>query len=243
MLAAILVLVGLAAFSHVAPFPFLFDALTGDLTVWRVPQAPGTKEAYLTFDDGPNPRITPEILDLLKEKQVPATFFLIDDYVNQETALIVRRMFDEGHTVAQHSGDRWLMFKSPNRVIQTLQQAADRIESLAGSRPCPLFRPHAGLRSIPMLRALSRLKYKMIGWGWMTFDWVWFKKKTGEKIANQVLSHMEPGKIIVLHDGHHRNPKPDRRYNLDAAKRIIEGLQSKGYTLAGLCPGTSPPSP
>ena len=139
---------GFAALLHTAPFPFLFDALYGKITVWNMPVPGGSKVVYLTFDDGPNPTVTPRLLDLLKEKQVRATFFLIDKYVSAETAPIIRRAFEEGHTVGQHSGDRWLMTKSPNAFAAKLEADAARIESLAGRRPCPIFRPHGGWRSV-----------------------------------------------------------------------------------------------
>src|SRR5437867_3493749 len=207
-----LALIGVVALSHTAPFPFLLDAASGKLSLWRMPQQPGEKVVYLTFDDGPNPTATPEILDVLKEKNVRGTFFLINEHVNEETAPIVRRMFAEGHAVAQHSGDRWLLLKTPEGLAQTLRAAADRMESLTGRRPCPLFRPHAGWRSISMLRGVSRSKYRLVGWSWMTWDWYWFRRRTPERVASQVIAHAGPGKIIVIHDGHHINPRADRRY-------------------------------
>jgi peptidoglycan/xylan/chitin deacetylase (PgdA/CDA1 family) len=197
--------------------------------------ASGRKVVYLTFDDGPNPAVTPKLLDLLKEKNVRASFFLIDTYVNETTAPIVRRIFEEGHTVGQHSGDRWLMLHSSDRLVAKLHAAADRVEVLTGHRPCPLFRPHAGWRSIPMLRGVSRLHYKFVGWGWMTWDWYWLRKRTGERVASQVLAHAAPGKIIVIHDGHHRNPRADRSYAIDATRRVIDGLRVRGYEFVALC--------
>src|SRR5213076_2085293 len=124
-----------------------------------------------------------------------ATFFVISAHVNEDTAPLVRRMFEEGHAVAQHSGDRWLLLEPPGVLVHTLAEAADRIQSLAGHRPCPLFRPPAGWRSIAMLRGLSRLKYRLAGWSWMTWDWYWFRKRTGDRVASQILAHAAPGKI------------------------------------------------
>ena len=66
----VIVVAGVLALSHFAPFPFLFDAAAGKVSVWRIPQAPGQRQIYLTFDDGPNPAITPELLDILRERQV-----------------------------------------------------------------------------------------------------------------------------------------------------------------------------
>jgi len=235
----LLVVLGAAVLSHTAPFPFLFDAVTGKVSVWRMRQAPGQRTVYLTFDDGPNPTVTPELLDTLRDKKVSATFFLIDAYITESTAPLVRRMFEEGHAVGLHSGDRWLMMHSPSRLVADIQAMADHIEHLTGHRPCLLFRPHAGWRSIPMLVGLKREQYQLAGWSWFTWDWYWFRKRTGARVADQVLSHAAPGKIIVIHDGHHRDPRADRRYALEATRQIIDGLRAQGYEFATMC-GTRP---
>jgi len=227
--------VGILALAHTAPFAFLFDAASGELSKWSMPQGPGERSIYLTFDDGPNPTVTGELLDLLREKQVRATFFLIDKHATEETAPLIRRMFEEGHSVGQHTDNRWLMLYTPGRLVEELNAAASRVEQLAGSRPCPIFRPHAGWRGISMLMGLSRMQYKLVGWSWLNFDFVWFRKRTGDRIARQVLAHAAPGNIVVLHDGHHLDPRADRRYTLAAAARIIDGLRAEGYSFATFC--------
>jgi peptidoglycan/xylan/chitin deacetylase (PgdA/CDA1 family) len=234
----LLVVIGVTALSHTAPFPFLFDAAFGNVSVWRV-QPAGSRAIYLTFDDGPNPTVTPALLDLLQDKNVPVTFFLIGEHVTEATAPIVRRMFAEGHAVGQHSGDRWLMLHSQSRLTAELQNDASRIELLTGHRPCAIFRPHAGWRSVPMFRTMSRLHYRLVGWSWLTWDWYWFRRRTGERVAHQILAHARPGKIIVIHDGHHRNPQADRQYALEATRRIIDGLRAKSYNFAAFCGSSS----
>jgi peptidoglycan/xylan/chitin deacetylase (PgdA/CDA1 family) len=231
----ILMAIGVATLSHVAPFPFLLDAANDQITVWRMPPTAGPKTIYLTFDDGPNPTATPELLDLLKEKNVRATFFLIGDYVDESTAPIVRRMFEEGHSVGQHSGDRWLLLKSSDTFAAKLRSDADKIQMFAGHQPCRIFRPHAGWRSLSMLRGAGLACYKVIGWSWMTWDWVWFRKRTPPRVSSQVLSHAAPGKIIVIHDGHHRNPRADRQYAIEATRRVVDGLSAEGYEFRTVC--------
>ncbi|MCL4793848.1 MAG: polysaccharide deacetylase family protein [Bryobacteraceae bacterium] len=221
--------------SHTAPAPFVFDAFAGKLSVWRAPAADGRRVAYLTFDDGPNPTATPAMLDLLRVKNVRATFFLIEEHITPETAPIVRRMFDEGHTVGQHSRNRWLMMRTPGALERALAVSAARIEQLAGRRPCAVFRPHGGWRSVSMLRGVKRAGYKLVGWSWMSWDWYWFKKRTGENVSRQIIRHASPGQIIVIHDGHHENPRADRRYAIEAARLVIEGLRAKGYDFATFC--------
>jgi peptidoglycan/xylan/chitin deacetylase (PgdA/CDA1 family) len=231
----LLVLLGAIVLSHTAPFPFLFDAASGGLSVWRIPPRAGAKAVYLTFDDGPNMSATPALLDMLRNKGVHASFFLIEEYVDDTSAPVVRRMFEEGHAVGLHSNDRWLMFKSAGEVERRLREAAKRIESFSGHPPCALFRPHAGWRSIALMRGLAKLRYRLVGWSWQTWDWCWFRKRTAERVAAQVLAHAAPGKILVIHDGHHRNPRADRRYAVEAAGIIIDGLRARGYEFAGLC--------
>ena len=85
-----------------------------------------------------------------------------------------------------------------------------------------------------MLAGLSRLRFKLIGWSWMTWDWCWFRKRTGERVASQVLAHAAPGKIIVIHDGHHKRRQADRLYAVQAARLIIDGLRSRGFEFATL---------
>lgn len=234
MLTAVVAIAATFLLSHVAPFPMIFDAASKSVSLWRINEPPDRKVVYLTFDDGPNPRVTPRLLDLLREKGAHATFFLIPQHVTSDTAPIVRRMFDEGHTVGLHSADRWLALKRPGTIVSRLESGRTHIERLAGRRPAPLFRPHAGFRSISMLVGLSRLGHRLVGWSFMSWDWVWFRRRTGERVASQILAHVAPGKIIVIHDGHHRNPQADREYAIEAARRILEGLSAKGYRAESL---------
>jgi peptidoglycan/xylan/chitin deacetylase (PgdA/CDA1 family) len=239
----ICVVAGIFALAHVAPFPFIFDAAAGKTSVWRAPEPPGKKTIYLTFDDGPNPSVTPQLLHVLRDKQVHATFFIIDDHVTDATAPIVKRIFDEGHAVGLHSSDRWLMLSSGGALGRRLAAASAHIEKAAGRIPCPLFRPHAGWRSPAMLRTLGRLMFKLVGWSWMSWDWNWFRKRTGKRVASQILAHAAPGKIIVIHDGHHKNPAAERAYAVEAVPLIIDGLRARGYEFRTLCENTKQVTP
>jgi peptidoglycan/xylan/chitin deacetylase (PgdA/CDA1 family) len=235
VLGIVLAVVGLLALAHTAPFPFLLETGDRGLTVWRMPVSGSEKTIYLTFDDGPIPTATPDLLHLLKEKNVKATFFIIDEYVNAETAPIVRRMFEEGHSVGQHTGRRWLLMRSPAHVANFLRVSADKVERLTGRRPCRLFRPHAGWRSFAMFRGVARAGYRIIGWSWRSWDWVGFRERTAPRVAAQVIANAGPGKIVVIHDGHHQNPRANRQYAIEAAGRIIDELKARGYTFGTLC--------
>ena len=137
-----LLLAGFSAMflAQAAPFPFLLERFAPSRSLWRMPQSGGPPTVYLTFDDGPNPSATPAILDALHETGASATFFVIDAHVTEATAFLLRRMFEEGHAVALHSDTRALMLKPPADLAAYLTGNADRIERLAGRRPCPLVR-------------------------------------------------------------------------------------------------------
>src|SRR6266508_3959035 len=125
---------GIVFLAHTAPAPFLLDALNSRRSAWHMPRRdPPT--IYLTYDDGPNPTTTPDLLDVLAREKVRATFFLIDRHITDETAPLVRRIFAEGHAVALHSHTRAYMVMSSDTFARTLTAAADRIEQMAGRRP------------------------------------------------------------------------------------------------------------
>ena len=107
---------GIAAvvLAHTAPFPFLLESFGPSRSLWRMPADPRAPVVYLTYDDGPNPNATPALLDVLREGDARATFFLIDEHLTDETAPLVTRMFDEGHAVALHSNSRAMMIAPPD---------------------------------------------------------------------------------------------------------------------------------
>src|SRR5207249_1786223 len=137
--------VGFIALAHLAPTRFILETIAGERAVWHMPrESPPT--VYLTYDDGPNPTTTPDLLDVLHNEHVPATFFVIDEHVSDETAPILRRMFAEGHAVGLHSRAKSYLLLPPSALAKRLTSAADRIEALAGLRPCRAFRPRGGWR-------------------------------------------------------------------------------------------------
>lgn len=221
--------------THTAPFPFLLEAFRPRHSVWHMPKERGAPRVYLTFDDGPNPTATPALLDVLARERAHATFFLIDEHLTSETAPIVRRMFDEGHAVALHSDTRAMMVKSPDELAATLTVFANRIEQLAGGRPCRLFRPHAGWRSGLMYAGLKKIDYRLAGWSWGLWDWHWWKRREAQDLARRLSRRANDGDIIVMHDGHHVNPRADRRYAVAAAALMIPALRARGFGFGTLC--------
>jgi peptidoglycan/xylan/chitin deacetylase (PgdA/CDA1 family) len=229
-----LISAGVIALAHVAPARFLLDMMAGDRAVWNMPRdAPAT--VYLTYDDGPNPTTTPDLLDVLARENVHATFFLIDAHVTDQTAPIVRRMFADGHAVGLHSATRAYMLMTPRTLVRTLTEAADRIEQLAGARPCPIFRPHAGWRGGQMFEGLSRLDYRLVGWGWMLWDFNWLRARTAEATFGRVVKHVSDGDIIVMHDGDESAPTRDQRHTVEATRHLIPELRRRGFAFGKVC--------
>lgn len=228
------VIAAVMALAHTAPFPFVLDALHADRVTWRMPHEAGAPTIYLTFDDGPNPTATPQVLDVLKAHRVSATFFLIERHLTDETAPLVRRMVAEGHRIGLHSHTRALMFLSPDELAGRLTTFAARLERLTGRAPCAAFRPHAGARSSQMLEGLRRIDYQLIGWGFMLWDFDFFRPRSAA-IVPRLVRHASPGDIVVVHDGHHENPRADRRYASAVIDRLIPELRAEGFEFGTIC--------
>jgi chitooligosaccharide deacetylase len=226
--------VGVVALAHTAPAPFLFDAIAGDRSVWHMPKR-NPPAIYLTFDDGPNPTTTPDLLDVLAREQVRATFFLIDRHITSETAPLVRRMFADGHAVALHSHTRGDMLMKPAAFADMLIAHADHIERAGGHRPCRAFRPHAGWRSWTMYAGLKKIDHRMVGWGWMLWDWNWFRARTADSSVSRIRGRVSNGDIVVMHDGDESAPFKDQRHTVDAAARLIPELRAKGFSFGTVC--------
>ncbi|HUE86354.1 MAG TPA: polysaccharide deacetylase family protein [Vicinamibacterales bacterium] len=222
------------ALAHTAPFPFVLDALHDERVTWRMPHDAGPPTVYLTYDDGPNPAATPELLDELASNGVHATFFLIERHMTAETAPIVRRIAADGHRIGLHSHTRALMFFEPDALGRELTAFARRIEGLTGRPPCRVFRPHAGARSSLMLEGLRQIDYQMVGWGFMLWDFDLFRERSA-RIVPRLVRHASPGDIIVIHDGHHENPRADRRYAIAVTDALIPELRQKGFTFGTIC--------
>lgn len=236
MLAIVIAILGAGAFAHMAPFPFLLEAFRPSKSLWRVKPGPRTPPTlHLTFDDGPNARWTPPLLDALREHDIRATFFLIDEQITPSTEAIVKRIADEGHAMGLHSGTRHLMILPPAQLAARLQRAASRIGAIAGREPCRLFRPHAGWRSASMYDGLGRAGYRLAGWSWGMWDWDWWRTPRADRVAARLARKASPGDIVVIHDGHHKNPDADRRHAAETVRRLAPLLKARGFQFGTLC--------
>lgn len=154
-------------------------------------------EVALSFDDGPDMRFTPLVLDMLKKHDVKATFFLMGHRA-KEHAEIVRRIHDEGHAIGNHT--YWhpnLPKEELERLDWEVRETEKVIENIVGFKP-KLFRSPYGALNEEMVKTLNRLDHKVIGWDVDSLDW---KQLPTDVIADNVLSNVSPGSIILMHDG------------------------------------------
>lgn len=156
----------------------------------------GDRYIALTFDDGPVAN-TAEILEVLKEQNVKATFFCIGKQV-ADNAVLLKRIDDEGHIVANHSFSHSAGFdwQSSSKMLEELQDANNAIYTVIGKTPA-FFRPPYGITNPNLSRAIRRSTMSSIGWSVRSFDTV---IKDEEKLTARILERMNGGDIILLHD-------------------------------------------
>jgi peptidoglycan/xylan/chitin deacetylase (PgdA/CDA1 family) len=188
------------------------------------------KVVALTFDDGPNPDATPLILDVLAEKGVRATFFVLGSHAERWPEL-VRRMSQEGHQLGNHGYfHRKLQFKSPFYVSRDIRLGIRAIKRAGAPAPRYFRAPH-GFRSPWTTPIASSYGERTVGWSLG----VWDSDRPGvEEIVRRTLEGVSPGSIVLLHDGDGYNPDGDRMQTAAALPHIIDRLKEQGYEFATL---------
>ena len=127
------------------------------------------------------------------------------------------------------------MLMSADELGRTLHAAADRIEQMGGRRPCRAFRPHAGWRNGEMFAGLRRIDYKIVGWGWMLWDWNWLRPRTAAGAFGRIEGRASDGDIVVMHDGDESAPTRDQRHTVEATARLIPVLRARGFSFGTVC--------
>jgi peptidoglycan-N-acetylglucosamine deacetylase len=166
----------------------------------RLPHtAAGRRELAITIDDGPDPRITPRVLDILDDRGAKATFFCIGERV-QRHAELVREIVRRGHSVENHSHRHLNHFSllGPRSLIAEIERAQDTIGITTGQHPL-FFRAPAGLRSPFLDPVLSRLGLRLASWTRRGFDTV---SASAEAVLGKLTRRLGAGDILLLHDGH-----------------------------------------
>ena len=189
----------------------------------RAPEA--APEIALTFDDGPNPVFTPQVLHILDNYGVKATFFCIGEQA-QEYPGLVRRIRQAGDALGVHGWDHTALTKlSPDEVDQQLRSASIAIQQAAGTTPT-VFRPPYGSTDRTVVDVASTLGLTQVLWSVDTDDW----QRPGTKaIVNAALKHAQDRDVILMHDG-----GGNRSETVAALPQIITALQQRGFTFITL---------
>ena len=195
------------------------------MIVLRSRPTAGDKLVALTFDDGPVVGQTDKILDVLAQKQVKATFFMLGGRVKAQPAL-ARRVKDEGHLVGNHSlGHKNLPKEKPAEIRRQIAGGASAIEQATGVDPV-WFRPPYGAMSGKVWAETRTLKLHIAMWDIDTSDW---KKPGVPRLVRNAVKHVKPGAVILMHDG-----GVDRRQTIAALPQIIDKLRAQGYSFVTL---------
>jgi peptidoglycan/xylan/chitin deacetylase (PgdA/CDA1 family) len=180
------------------------------------------KVLALTFDDGPHPEYTPQILDILQAKHVPATFCAIGTMVEKHPEL-AKRIVDEGHQLCNHTEHHveGLEAEPEETVAAEMDGGRNAIIDATGEAP-PFYRPPGGSLGPVIYQQAAAHEEAVLYWSIDPRDW---QKPTPDELVVNVLSQLKPGGIILLHDG-----GGNREATIAALPRIIDEAEKQGYT-------------
>jgi polysaccharide deacetylase family sporulation protein PdaB len=182
------------------------------------------KKIALTFDDGPNDPYTSEVLKVLKDNHVRATFFLVGKNV-EANPQAAREIVAAGHAIGNHSYDhRNLVTRTNAQVRDEILKAEKAIEEATGQKTA-LFRPPYGDKDAFTLRQTRQLGYVMIEWSVSAEDW---RRPGPRRIVANVVKDVRNGSIILMHDGD-KIRRGDRSQTVAALPQIIAQLRQEGY--------------
>ena len=193
----------------------------------------GTPEVALTFDDGPDPIWTPQVLALLRQYRVRATFCLIGTNAVQFPQLVAA-IAEDGHTLCNHSWDHnvGLALLSPASIRADLARANEAIQAAAPGFKVSYYRQPGGAWSQAVVDIAQELGMTSLHWTVDPQDWT---KPGAGSIASTVTSATTPGSIVLMHDG-----GGDRRGTVGALRTILPNL-TRRFQLGPLPPGVDPP--
>jgi peptidoglycan/xylan/chitin deacetylase (PgdA/CDA1 family) len=215
-------------------FVFLYGAfspynnLFGDINI-KLPNSV-KKSIALTFDDGPHPVHTPQILDILDDFDIKGTFFLVGKKV-EKLGSIANSIVDRGHSIGNHLfSHKSSVFKSGNFIKNELIKTQEIIKKHT-NKTTNLLRPPYGFRSPLLFRIARQLGYTVVGWSNWAQDW---KIEDPDEIRYRVIKDLKEGDIILLHDGAGKNIYGDRTGTVQALPLIIEDILKGGFNFIDL---------
>ena len=186
------------------------------ISVSRVPLP--EKLVALTFDDGPHPSLTPQLLDILKKHEVAVTFFVLGKNVRAYPQ-VVARAYQEGHEIASHSYSHPILSKSgAAKVKSELDSTAAAIESACGVRPRVMRPPYGAMTQAQRQKVNQEYGYHIIFWDVDPLDW---RRPGSGVVAQRLIQGAKPGSILLAHDIH--------AGTVEAMDQAIAGLKARGY--------------
>lgn len=189
----------------------------------------GGLQVALTFDDGPHPRWTPAVLDELARHDVTATFCLVGTQIAGNEA-VVRRIVADGHVLCNHtvSHDYGLPVRPPERIRDEIAGLTEQLARIVPEADVEVFRAPGGRFSDSVITAADAEGLTPWGWSIDPRDWQ-VHGDAADTIVTTVLDEMEPGAVVLLHDG-----GGDRGATVAALAELVPLLQSVGYEFVGL---------
>ena len=186
--------------------------------------ADNLRNISLTFDDGPDEVMTPKILDILKEHDIKATFFLIGKKAKKFPELVAR-IVEEGHIIGGHTWKHTYFFplKSTRKVHKEFCKCENILHEITGKR-VTLFRPPFGITNPNIAKAIKDKEYIPIGWSVRSYDTV--EKSDRKEVLERISTNLHNGAIILMHD---RCKKADELLNM-----VIADIKSKEYNIVPL---------
>ncbi|MCW5316836.1 polysaccharide deacetylase family protein [Nostoc sp. KVJ3] len=181
--------------------------------------SPPQKIIALTFDDGPWPESTAEVLDILKKNQIKGTFFVIGENVKNYPNLL-KQEIAEGHVIGNHTWHHWYQFLNPQAAAYEIDHTADLIFKTTGLKT-NLFRPPGGIMHNGVVDYARNSKYAIILW---SSDSVDYSRPAVPKLIGNVFREARPGGIVLMHDG-----GGNRSKTVQALPEIIANFRNQGY--------------
>lgn len=179
------------------------------------------KELYLTFDNGYENGYTVKILDILKEKKVPAIFFVTGHYIKDQPELL-KRMVNEGHLIGNHSWSHPDVTRITNeRMKEELDKVKQEVANVTGQKEMPFLRTPRGIFSERTLAYSKQLGYTNVFWSIAYKDWNPKDQKGWNYAYEKVMGQLHPGAVILLHSV--------SKDNAEAIGKIIDDARQKGY--------------
>ena len=185
-----------------------------------LPPPVAKKKVALTFDDGPDLRYTPQLLEILRTEQVPATFFVLGEKVEWYPEML-KRIFTDGHLIANHSRTHvdFELLSNEEIIRLELDPTSRAVEKLTGYYPLIMRPPYGSLR-VDSVQFLNAEGWKIVRWSLDTFDWDPSRNKPAQ-IIDRILRLHHPNAIVLMHC--------NNKSTVDVLPELIRTLRSLGY--------------